>query len=300
MAFKSAALAGISIERLQTLCSVVSAGSIVLAAGPDPNRQSQFSRQLKALEEALGLGLFDRTGKTLKLNENGRRVVLAAHTFFGSLDDVMNTATAAAESVALGASDAVLRWLIMPHTAELMSGDPPLRFDLRTLSAESALREILTGTLDLAIVRSDTITEDVQSEVITTLRYVLAVPRTLLRSQEGAEVFEGKPLPFVELAGDALFTKNVKTTAAALGLNLRPVLQAQSFSLLISAVESGTAAAFLPTIAAKSLPEQRFAHVTADGIKAMDRSMSLVWKNEVLESRISVRRAISRLKRALA
>jgi DNA-binding transcriptional LysR family regulator len=300
MAFKSAALAGISIERLQTLCSVVGAGSIVSAAGPDPNRQSQFSRQLKALEEALDISLFDRTGKTLKLNENGRRVVLAAHTFFGSLDDVMNAATGAAESVALGASDAVLRWLVMPHVAELMSGDPPLRFDLRTLPAESALREILTGTLDLAIIRSEVINEDVQHEVITTLQYVLAVPRTLLRSREGAEVFEGKPLPFVELVGDAFFAKNVKTTAAALGLNLRPVLQVQSFSMLISAVESGTAAAFLPTIAAKSLPEERFAHVTADGIKAMNRSMSLVWKNEVLESRPSVRRAISRLKRALA
>ena len=54
MAFQSVSLAGISIERLQTLCAVVEAGSIAGAAGPDPNRQSQFSRQLKELEKALG------------------------------------------------------------------------------------------------------------------------------------------------------------------------------------------------------------------------------------------------------
>jgi DNA-binding transcriptional LysR family regulator len=75
MAFKSATLAGITIDRLHTLCAVVEAGTIVGAAGPDPNRQSLFSRQLKDLEKALGTSLFDRIGKTLQLNENGRRVV---------------------------------------------------------------------------------------------------------------------------------------------------------------------------------------------------------------------------------
>ena len=79
MTFRSSTLAGISIDRLQTLCAVVEAGTIVLAAGTDPNRQSQFSRQLKELEKALGTTLFDRVGKTLQPNETGRRVALAAH-----------------------------------------------------------------------------------------------------------------------------------------------------------------------------------------------------------------------------
>jgi DNA-binding transcriptional LysR family regulator len=127
MIFKSATLAGISIDRLHTLCAVVEAGTIAAAAGPDPNRQSQFSRQLKGLELALGATLFDRIGKTLKPNANGRRVALVAQTFFGGLDDVMNAAAARAETVRLGAGEAVLRWLVMPHLAELMSGDPPLR-----------------------------------------------------------------------------------------------------------------------------------------------------------------------------
>ena len=104
-----------------------------------------------------------------------------------------------------------------------MSGDPPLRFDVRSLTTELALREVLNGSVDLAIVRTDSVSEELQSEVVTTLKYMLAIPRTLLRSREGAEVFEGRPLPFAELAGDGLFAKTVKTTATALGLNLRPV-----------------------------------------------------------------------------
>src|SRR6266540_4552827 len=115
--YKSAT-SGISIDRLHTLCAVVEAGTIVLAAGPDPNRQSQFSRQLKDLEKALGASLFVRVGKTLQPNETGRRVALAAQTFFGALDDVMNVAVARAETVRLAAGEAVLRWFVMPHLAE--------------------------------------------------------------------------------------------------------------------------------------------------------------------------------------
>jgi len=300
MAFKSATLAGVSIDRLQTLCAVVEAGTIVTAAGPDPNRQSLFSRQLKELEKALGTTLFDRVGKTLQLNENGRRVVLAAHTFFGSLDDVMNAAVDAAETVMLGANEAVLRWLVMPHLGELMSGEPPLRFEVRSLPTEVALREIRTGRIDLAIIRTEAITEDLQSELIAPIQHVFAVPRTLLRTKEGAEVFEGHPIPFAELGGDPFFAKTARTTATALGLNLRPIIQVESFSLLMSAVETGTAAAFLPTIAARSLPEQRFAQVSAEQMREMNRSLSLVWYGKSAESRASVRRALTRLKRALA
>ena len=191
MPFRSATLAGISIDRLHTLCAVVEAGTIVLAAGPDLNRQSQFSRQLKDLEKALGTSLFDRAGKTLQPNETGRRVAVAAQTFFGAPDDVMNSAVGKAETVRLGAGEAVLRWLVMPHLGELMSGDPPLRFDVRSLTTELALREMLAGSVDLVIMRTDTVAGNLQSEVIKTVQYVLAVPRTLLRSREGAEVFDG-------------------------------------------------------------------------------------------------------------
>jgi DNA-binding transcriptional LysR family regulator len=299
MAYQSVSLAGISIERLQTLCAVVETGSIAAAAGPDPNRQSQFSRQLKELEKALGTNLFDRVGKSLQPNEQGRRVALASQTFFASLDEVMNTALARADTIRLGAGESVLRWWIMPHLGELMAGQPPLRFELQNCRTEVALREVRTGGVDVVIVRSDSATNDLQKEVICTVRYVLAVPRTLLRSRDGAEVFEGRPLPFAELASDGLFTKIAKATAAALGLNLQSVVRAETFSLLMSAVDSGTAAAFLPEVAVKGLPEERFAHVRANGMEAMDRSLSLVWNGKVAESRASVRRALTRMRRVL-
>jgi DNA-binding transcriptional LysR family regulator len=147
------------------------------------------------------------------------------------------------------------------------------------------LREIQTGRIDLAIIRTEAMTEDLDSEPIAPIQHSFAVPRTLLRTKDGAEVFEGRPIPFAELGGDPFFAKTARATANALGLNLLPIIQVESFSLLMSAVESGTAAAFIPTIAAQSLPEQRFAQVTADQMKELNRSLSLVWYAKSAESR---------------
>lgn len=300
MAFQSASLAGVSIERLQTLCAVVETGSISAAAGPDANRQSQFSRQLKELEKALGTNLFDRIGKTLQPNEHGRRVALASQTFFASLDEVVNAALARADTIRLGAGESILRWWVMPHIGELMAGQPPLRFELLNFRTDLALKEVRTGGVDVVIVRSDAAADDLQRDAICTVRYVLVVPRSLLPSREAAEVFEGRPLPFAELASDGVFAKTAKATAEAMGLNLRPVVRAAMFSLLMSAVSNGTAAAFLPEAATLLLPDEQFAKVRAKGLESMDRELSLVWNGKVAESRASVRRALTRLRRVLS
>jgi DNA-binding transcriptional LysR family regulator len=84
-----------------------------------------------------------------------------------------------------------------------------------------------------------------------------------------------------------------------LGLNLQPVVRAETFSLLMSAVESGTAVAFLPEAAAKDLPEERFARMRENAMEAMNRTLSLVWNEKVAASRASVRRALTRMRRVL-
>ena len=55
------ARSGISLERLRVFLQIADAGSMAEAAPGDPVRQSQFSRQLKELEEALGASLTVRS-----------------------------------------------------------------------------------------------------------------------------------------------------------------------------------------------------------------------------------------------
>ena len=57
---------GLSFDRLRALVEVTQSGSIARAAEGDPNKQSQYSRQLKELEEFFGIELTQREGKNLE------------------------------------------------------------------------------------------------------------------------------------------------------------------------------------------------------------------------------------------
>src|SRR5947199_133584 len=83
---RAAAPNGFSLDRLVTLCAVVENGSIVAAAGPNPSRQSQFSRQIKELEDALGQKLFDRIGKTLRPKESGLQLTRMTKAFLDGVN----------------------------------------------------------------------------------------------------------------------------------------------------------------------------------------------------------------------
>jgi hypothetical protein len=80
-------------------------------------------------------------------------VALAARTFFGALDDVMNAAAAKADTVRLGADESGLR---LVHYAAFWGTDvrdPPLRFDVRSLPTALALRKVLSGDADPHVIR---------------------------------------------------------------------------------------------------------------------------------------------------
>jgi len=76
---------GFSLDRLATLCAVVEARSIVAAAGPNSSRQSQFSRQIKELEDVLEQKLFDRVGKSLRPTDAGVQLARMTKAFLDGI-----------------------------------------------------------------------------------------------------------------------------------------------------------------------------------------------------------------------
>lgn len=63
------------LTELKTLVAVARCGTFAAAGGKIGLTQSAVSSQIKRLEEALGLALFDRTGRSATLNAAGLRVV---------------------------------------------------------------------------------------------------------------------------------------------------------------------------------------------------------------------------------
>ena len=78
---------GLSLDRLQSFCLVAEAGGVTKAAKGDAARQSQFSRQIKELEEFVGTELLRRSGRGVTLTEAGRQLHTLAREHFAALGD---------------------------------------------------------------------------------------------------------------------------------------------------------------------------------------------------------------------
>jgi DNA-binding transcriptional LysR family regulator len=245
-----AAPTGISIERLHTFCAVVSEGSITAAAQGDPNRQSQFSRQLKELEQALGAKLFRKEGKILKLTETGREFAVIALGFFNALDDLQAKTAGHAETVVLGAGESILRWLVIPRIPEVMTGPNAVRLELRTCRTEEAVRCVQDGSLDLAIVRSDSVDDSFRSIPVGAIDYCLVVPRHGLPEKSAAAVSLMKEIPLALLRSEGMLARGVIELARKKEYPITVRAKADSFSLLIELMENTDLASVLPIPAA--------------------------------------------------
>ena len=290
---------GFSLERLMTLCAVVDAGSIVSAAGPNVSRQSQFSRQIKELEAAMDRPLFVREGKALRPTECGQHLARLARTFVGAVDELAKADARRPETLSIVAGEGVLRWLVVPQLHVLRQLVPPVNGLVHSLNTEGTVREVTLGKMDLGIVRADAPSEGLEAQSLGWTRYTLVVPRSLLRTRNADEIFEGRPIPFAELSGGGQLASAAAAIAREAGVSLNRVLHAETASLLLAAVESEQSAAFLPSQAVAHLPSERFALIGLPGADRLRRELKLIWSREAVDQKPALRRALRVFARAL-
>lgn len=282
-------LAGLSIERLRAFCAVAEQGTIVRAAKGDPTRQSQFSRQIKELEQVFGERLFLREGKRLLLTEAGRRLALATKAYFGTLDEIRKVATGSGD-LHLGGTESVLHWHVMPHLTAIMARNPGFRFQLHTMRTQEAVQATKEGRLDLAIVRSDAVQAPLAAERVGCLDFSWVVPRSLLPSKEPEGFRFVKELPMALLTGDGRLMDGVRQVAKENHLRIVVSLMADNFNLLADAIQAGRLSTVLPSPAADTLSKERFATLRLKGMEKLRRDLSLVYHSRLVEIRSSVRR----------
>jgi DNA-binding transcriptional LysR family regulator len=261
---------GLSLDRLRTFCLVADAGSIARAAGRDAVRQSQFSRQIKELEEHFEVELVRRAGKGLALTGAGLALARTAREQLGALADYASRCRALPVAFRLGAGDTLLRWLVMPRLAPRKRE----RIVLETLGPSGVAKGLRDSTLDFGLAHAHAGTSGVE---LGRVRYQLHVPRALVRRLGGRRdpawlaVHAPMAIPF----GDEDWTTSFARAA-------EPALACDTFPQAWCAVESGQYAAVLPDIAK---PAPNTAVFDWPALHHLDRTIHLVWSERAMRAR---------------
>lgn len=172
------------LARMRTLVRIVEVGSLSAAARSTKMSLAAVSRQVKSLEEELGVSLLARTTRSVRLTDEGRRffehasrLVRDADAAFASVrpDGAVAGRVVVSASVTLG----VLR--IVPSLPKLFAAHPRLDVELRL---EDRATDLVGEGVDIAV-RAGMSLPDTTSLVAHPLarfeRFVVASPAYLRR-----------------------------------------------------------------------------------------------------------------------
>lgn len=138
--------------KLQSFVAVAEHGSLSAAARATGASQPTLSRHIAALEEELGLRLFDRTSEGLVLTASGTEIFDNAEAMNASANQIALIASGRSQeisgSVRLTASDTVARFTMPPILTALRRAEPSIAIEL---VASNETNNLLEREADIAV-----------------------------------------------------------------------------------------------------------------------------------------------------
>ncbi len=266
---------GLSLDRLKSLLEVGASGSIVKAAAGDPVRQSQYSRQIKELEDFFRIKLIERQGKGTRLTPSGKELARISRFFMLGLSNFQRGCLAEEQTFRIGASATFIRQFLLPVLSP--SKKIGASYSTEVVSHEEIERRLHDLTLDFGIVGSAAISRPLQTKVLGKWTLDLWVPKALGLGEPGAkQSFQERRLPLV-LARNELA-----------GLDVSPLakypahLICDNFLEARAAMEEQELAAFIPHFLAPEKMSKSFVRVRLPKIDALTFHFHLAWNPRLL------------------
>lgn len=278
---------GLSLERLGSFLKVADAGSITRAAGEDPVRQSQFSRQIGELEEFFGVQLTRRSGRSLVLTSAGRELAILVRAQFSGLDDFLASRGSVPVELSLGAGDSLVTWLVIPRLAALQKEFPRVVVRVSNLRSQDIVERLDELRLDFGLVRPAVVRPPLKHISLGSVKYRLFVPKRFQR--EASRLTPREMLvrfPIATMGTDAAFFQSLGDDARRRGIVINFRLITESFPQAAQAVAAGDFAAILPEHAAVDLdPRGTKSHPLPLG-RSRAREVALAWNPRLIRTRI--------------
>jgi DNA-binding transcriptional LysR family regulator len=286
-------VSGLSLDRLRSFLRVVEAGNLTKAAQGDVTKQSQFSRQIKELENFFGVALTRRVGRRIEITDEGHRLALVIRRHFRELDDFRETMAGRSISVRLGSQGSIIDWMLVPRLGDISKTLGNAMIELEQLRTHDVVRAVADGRIDFGIVREDAVPKESKRWRLGAVGYAVFAANAFWKGSSSAQDLLSK-VPVAELLPGGQFTTRWQEWLMEKKLRPRVMARVSSFTDLARVVRAGHAAAVLPEMATVDFDPKQFKHAKIDALKqrtlvliANTRSLDRVGVARGVESRLS-------------
>lgn len=245
--------------------------------------QSALSRQLQALEDDIGLTLFDRVGKRLVLTAEGEEMLPRAAAMVEQAEALSLRANDLARGrigrLRIGSTPQTIASLIAPALKAFRADHPFIEVALLEGANRELLEMVERGAVHIAIAGAQDPTA-FGSAPLFNAELLAYLPPDHPRGKARALPIESlKDMPFLLLRRGFLTREMFDHACRRAGIRPRVVLESDSPHALVAMVEAGHGVAILSSSAANGIRSNAPVAVTLEG-KPIHRPVSAIWNLE--------------------
>lgn len=220
--------------------------------------QPSISYAIKQLEEALGIKLFDRLSKGVRLTPEGQalyRHVRQAFTELDSAEHHMRQLKQFEEGLLrIGANGAIIKDFLLPSLDEFHSQYPAIRIQLSQEQTGGIMERLKQGSLDLGFVHLPVEDEEIEVGFSYSTPYCAVVGSAYTEwTREPLSTERLAELPLLMLSPGSSTRQFIERWFQLQGIHVVADFELSSLEMLVEFAERGYGAAFLP----KSFIESR-------------------------------------------
>jgi DNA-binding transcriptional LysR family regulator len=277
MFLKLFAESGLSLDRLKALVEVGAAGSIVRASGGEPVKQSQYSRQIKELEDFFQMRLVERQGKGVRLTDRGKELARISRFFLLGLSNFQRGCLKEEQIYRIGAPSTFINQILLPVLAASRSIKTGIRYSVETAGDDEIERRLHDLTLDFGVVVGSNLSRPLQSKELGTWNLKLWVPKELYKNTRHVlETLKDGRLPWVLPSSEFPPRDDFNFEAG------EPHLKCNSFIESQTAAQEQGLAMILPDFLPPPEPASAFVNVRIPSIQTQAFQYRLAWNPRLL------------------
>jgi DNA-binding transcriptional LysR family regulator len=157
----------ITFKQLEVFVEIAKMSNMTLAAENVFLTQSACSMALSSLENQLGNFLFDRHGKKLLLNDQGKLLFPKASGIISQMQELedllMSKRTGMLSGkLRVGASSTIGNYLLPTFVGKFITKNSEVKIGVEIGNTEQIIQQVLKFTVDIGMIEGDCFSEDIQ------------------------------------------------------------------------------------------------------------------------------------------
>lgn len=238
------------IRELKTLIAVAREGTFAAAGDRIGLTQAAVSAQMQRLEQRLGFALFDRAGRTARLNARGQQLLLQAQELLQLYGNLGSMAEGSGDGVLLnvGAIASLQRSLLPAALARFHQQSPGCRTRVMPGVSMALVNLVDAGELDVAaVIRPPfSLQGDLCWTTLAREPFRLIVPRHL-KGDDWAELLPAQP--FIRYDRSSYGGRQVDRFLRSMRISLQEVSEVDELEAIVKLVALGVGVALVPQTA---------------------------------------------------